>query len=114
MRMWMVDPKILCKKHLLGEHGELHKFKHTFEKKHKKTGYIINNCIEPQSMERRHEELALELKSRNYNHSSPYQMPDISYLPQNEREYQIDKDKALQDLLDRCEDCRAQYKKEKV
>lgn len=24
MRMWMVDPKIMCRKHLLGEHLELH------------------------------------------------------------------------------------------
>ena len=24
MRMWMVNPEILCRKHLLGEHVELH------------------------------------------------------------------------------------------
>lgn len=24
MRMWVVNPKILCRKHLLGEHVELH------------------------------------------------------------------------------------------
>lgn len=24
MRMWMVDPTIMCRQHLLGEHYELH------------------------------------------------------------------------------------------
>jgi hypothetical protein len=35
MRMWLVDPALLCDKHLLGEHGELHKFQHCFVKGHK-------------------------------------------------------------------------------
>jgi hypothetical protein len=24
MRMWMVPPKVMCRKHLLGEHVEIH------------------------------------------------------------------------------------------
>ena len=32
MRMWMVDPKWLCRKHLLWEHVEIHK--HNFVKHH--------------------------------------------------------------------------------
>jgi hypothetical protein len=27
MMMWMIDPVLLCRKHLLGEHGEIHKFR---------------------------------------------------------------------------------------
>ena len=26
MRQWMVDPRLLCRKHLLGEHVENHMF----------------------------------------------------------------------------------------
>ena len=32
MRMWLVDPKKLCREHLLGEHLEMHMF-----------AYSINN-----------------------------------------------------------------------
>ena len=32
MRMWMIDPKLLCRKHLLGEHLEIHMFVGTINK----------------------------------------------------------------------------------
>jgi len=35
MRMWMVDPRLLCNQHLIGEHGEIHKFLPSFRKGHK-------------------------------------------------------------------------------
>jgi len=41
MRMWMVEPKLLCKKHLLGEHNEIHKHRHNFVKKHSVKGRIV-------------------------------------------------------------------------
>ena len=37
MRMWMIDPTLLCRKHLLGEHGELHKFIPSFRKQYSVT-----------------------------------------------------------------------------
>jgi len=40
MRMWMIDPSLLCRKHLLGEHNEIHKHRHNFEKHHSVTGRI--------------------------------------------------------------------------
>ena len=36
--MWMIHPKFLCKKHLIGEHGEIHKFRPSFVKGHKIEG----------------------------------------------------------------------------
>ena len=35
MRMWMIDPTMLCTKHLLGEHVELHMFVGTINKNKK-------------------------------------------------------------------------------
>lgn len=32
MRMWMIDPKLLCRKHLLGEHNEIHKHLPSFRR----------------------------------------------------------------------------------
>jgi len=100
MRMWMVDPKLLCRKHLLGEHGEIHKFRHNFVKKHRMAGRM--GQIEPAKMEERHDLLAQEMLNRGYNHQSPYEQPDISHLPT----MIVDINKSLQDLCERCEECR--------
>jgi len=104
MRMWMVDPRILCRKHLLGEHGELHKHRHNFEKKHSMTGR--RGQIEPASMQARHDELAKEMERRGYNHRSPYTQPDISYLP---ADMTVDVMESLADLCSRCSECATNY-----
>ena len=72
MRMWMVNPKCLCRQHLLGEHNEIHKavgnLNHSgiWTKALTKKGYL-----EPQHFISRHNRLAKEMKCRNYNHKSP-------------------------------------------
>jgi hypothetical protein len=113
MRMWMINPKFLCRKHLLGEHGELHKHKWTFEKRHKKDNYIKNNCIEPKSMKKRHDELAKEIVNRSYKHNSPFTSPDISYLPIEHQEYKINLLNSIQDLHSRCSECLKLYQEQK-
>lgn len=106
MRMWMINPKLLCRKHLFGEHGEIHKFKHNFEKKHSINKRIEQGQIEPDSMEVRHDELASEMLRRGYNHKSPYSIPDLSYLSDNQRYFKVDRHKAILDLHNRCEECK--------
>lgn len=85
MRMWMINPKLLCNRHLLGEHGELHKFLPSFHKKHKVDGRIYPIVqIELSSYKARHDELATEMLARGFNHNSPINeadLPDFSYLP---------------------------------
>lgn len=97
--MWMIDPKIMCRQHLLGEHGEIHKHRHNFVKKHKVSGR--EGQIEPKSMKSRHDELALEMNRRGYNHKSPYDQPDISHLP----DMLVDKEKSIKILIHRCSEC---------
>lgn len=107
MRMWMINPKLLCKKHLLGEHNELHKHRHSFVKKHSISGRITPVVqIEPSSMERRHNVLAKEMLNRNYNHKSDYNQPDISYLQNNERYATVDVNNSINDLKQRCHECK--------
>lgn len=96
----MVDPKILCKSHLLGEHGEIHKHRHNFVKKHRMAGR--NGQIEPSAMQRRHDELVKEMVQRGYNHQSPFFQPDVSHLPL----MVVDREESLRLLLDRCIECR--------
>ncbi len=106
MRMWMINPELLCKKHLLGEHGEIHKHRHNFVKQHRITKRISPVVqIEPSSMESRHDMLAAEMIRRGYNHSSPYSQPDISYLKDDEKLAKVDINNSLMDLTTRCPEC---------
>lgn len=107
MRMWMVSPKLLCDKHLLGEHGEIHKHRHVFEKGWSIEGRITGDPqIEPLSMKSRHDELAEEMLARKMNHKSPYSMPDLSkYDMKMLSKAIVDKIKAYTDLISRCSNC---------
>lgn len=109
MRMWMVDPRIMCRRHLLGEHGELHKFLHNWMKRHRIDGRIADNAMEPLSYQTRHDSLAREMHARGYRHRSPLTQPDFSYLPIEQRAYRIDPIRNRDRLLARCPDCRQIY-----
>ena len=107
MRMWMINTKLLCRKHLLGEHNEIHKHRHCFVKKHSIKGRIEPNIqIEPASMQSRHDELAQEMLNRGYNHKSDYIQPDISYLSEKHRLAKVDKIISIKDLKKRCLKCK--------
>lgn len=109
MRMWMVPPEVMCKKHLLGEHGELHKFLHNWRKQHRIDGRIAGNAMEPLSYQDRHDRLAEEMLRRGYNHASPLEQPDFSYLPEKQRGYRVNVEDSLDLLLGRCEECRGRW-----
>lgn len=101
----MVDPKIQCKQHLLGEHNEIHLLTGSLRKKRSIHGYVVNNCVELSSMKKRHDELVEEMVRRGYNHESPLVVPDYDYLPSCDRDYLIDRTKNLILLVTRCEMC---------
>ena len=109
MRMWMVDPRILCRKHLLGEHSELHKFLPSWKKRHSIKGRVASNSIEPLSYVERHEDLAVEMLKRGYKHESPLSAPDFSYLDVGYLNTKVDREKALRLLLDRCPECKERF-----
>lgn len=106
MRMWMVPPGELCRKHLLGEHGELHKFLHNWQKKHKVDGRLAINAMEPSSYKARHDALAAEMIKRGYHHGSSLEQPDFSYLPDEQQQFRVDVEQNRKLLLERCESCR--------
>ena len=116
----MINPLCLCSKHLLGEHVEHHMFIGTFKKKLKIDGYIKNNLIEPLSLIKRHNILAWELIRRKFikynkftehltwiNENEFYNL--IDYLPQEQLNYKINQENAINDLLSRCLLCRERY-----
>jgi hypothetical protein len=74
VRIWDVDPRLLCRKHLLGEHRELHGLWniHVLEK----SGYsrhpeTIRWAGKLAALHARHELLVEEMTRRGYRHGSP-------------------------------------------
>lgn len=107
MRQWMVDPRIMCRKHLLGEHVEHHMFIGAINKGISVAGYLRDNLLEPESLYTRHAELVKEMESRGYNHKSP--LPDHIPLAPDASIVKINKYASLVDLLIRCPECRSRF-----
>ena len=76
MRVWDIHVKHLCRKHLLGEHRELHGLWNILTKHGGKGGYSQHPETKRwvgklKALYERHESLVLEMKKRGYNHNSP-------------------------------------------
>jgi hypothetical protein len=97
--MWMVDPKILCLHHLLGEHLECHMFAGCLNKGKKVDGYIKNGILETKSIKSRHDELASEMIGRGYRHNTPLKDGDYGDFGH------VCREKSLKELLSRCKVC---------
>jgi len=109
MRQWMVDPKIMCRQHLLGEHLEHHMFVGTILKGGDITGFLANNLLEPSSLAIRHSQLVEEMKRRGYNHHSPLPHFETVECPATF----IDRSASLDELLRRCPECRQRHEENK-
>jgi 3-methyladenine DNA glycosylase Tag len=70
-RMWMINPKKLCRQHLLGEHKELHQLLGSLKKQKSIKGHIEKGQVEVHKIESRHKALVKEMKARGYKHQSP-------------------------------------------
>lgn len=103
MRMWLVDPKLLCRQHLLGEHRELHMFVGHIKRRKDVAGYMYGGLLDPSKLQSRHAELAREMERRGYFDCSPLEEVDTSYI------YGVacvDIEANLKDLASRCQECR--------
>ena len=100
MRMWMVDPRMMCRKHLLGEHVELHMLVASMRNGIRLHGFLDNKLIETHNVERRHEQLVREMKRRGFNHASP-----LVKVPRR-RGGRVDRHANLLELARRCRLCR--------
>ena len=97
----MLPPSIMCRKHLLGEHVEMHMLVGTLLKGISVQGYIDNQLVELEHIRARHQELVEEMTERGYNHKSP--LPDYPEVSGGV----VDREENLRDLATRCPDCRA-------
>jgi hypothetical protein len=104
MRMWMVKPALMCRKHLLGEHVELHMLASHLRLGRKVDGFVAHNCVEPSAIARRHKALAAEMIKRGYKHASPLTQPPVG--THQHLTARVDVAAALDELTTRCVDCR--------
>lgn len=105
MRMWNINPKLLCSQHLRGEHYETHKIAGCIEKNKSIKGYIETGLVEVHNLKIRHDELVLEMKDRDMDHKSP--LPDIELYQAGK----IDIDENIRELMGRCEYCKGRIVK---
>jgi hypothetical protein len=68
--MWMVDPKLMCDQHLIGEHVELHMLVGTIKNNKSIKGYL-NGLVEPNLIIQRHSQLVNEMTWRKMKHKTP-------------------------------------------
>ena len=108
MRMWMVNPKIMCRQHLLGEHVEIHMFIGTINLQKQVTGYLEKGLLEIHNLYSRHEELVEEMKRRGYNHFSNVGDKWKCVEPKGK----IDSVKNYEELSNRCSRCKSRILKE--
>ena len=78
--MWNVEPSKMCKRHLLGEHVEMHMFVGAIMKGKRIDGYIIRGLVETQNLETRHNALASEMRRRGMRHKSPLTQPAVAAI----------------------------------
>jgi hypothetical protein len=77
------------------------------------TKRLENRQIFPALMKKRHDELAKEMLNRGMKHESPYEITDISYLPDIQATRR-DLNNNIADLKMRCKDCKELLEKTDV
>jgi hypothetical protein len=104
MRMWNIEPKKMCRQHLLGEHVECHMFVGCLNKNKSIQGYIDKGLVEVHNIEKRHNKLVCEMKRRGFNHKSP--LPKYK----NKIAGKINSKMNTIELNKRCPECRKMLK----
>jgi hypothetical protein len=72
--MWMVNPKMMCNQHLLGEHVELHMLVGNIKRGKSIDGFLAG-LVDPSLAVQRHEDVVKEMVHRGMNHKSPLDCP---------------------------------------
>lgn len=103
MRMWMVNPRRMCRQHLLGEHVEIHMLVGSINRGISIKGFLDGELVEPQNVRRRHDQLALEMQRRGYNHKSPLKQTLF------EHRGRVDRLVSAAELVRRCAACAAMW-----
>ncbi len=101
MRMWIgISPTMLCSRHLLGEHYEIHKAVGCILKDKSLVGWTSRGFLEVHNIPSRHFDIATEMERRGYKHKSP--LPDCKFYWEGKASVLENTD----ELKYRCVDCK--------
>lgn len=110
----MVPPETMCRKHLLGEHVEIHMFLGSLKKGKSVAGFLERRLLEPGSLLERHDELAGEMAKRGYVHKSLILKEEadaaLERLSEKERAVKVDREASKVELGRRCGECGGKLK----
>ena len=95
----MLPPSLMCDRHLLGEHVELHMLVGSLLKGRSIQGFLVRGLLEPQHVKERHAELVQEMVRRGMNHKSPLEEIQGPYGA-------VDRLASLKELYTRCARCK--------
>jgi hypothetical protein len=98
--MWGVNPILLCNKHLLGEHVEMHMFVGAIKKGTSIKGFVENKLVDTCLIKNRHDELAKEMQKRGMVHKSPLEYIDTL------QQCSVDICENKKELQNRCSECK--------
>ncbi len=105
MRMWNIDPRLMCRKHLCGEHVEMHMFVGSIRKGKSIDGHVRLGQVETARIGERHDALAAEMILRGYKHASPLKQPECEHVGH------VDAAASLAELARRCPECYARQQR---
>ena len=106
MRMWMLPTAGMCRKHLLGEHVELHMLLGSLRRGKNIEGFLSGGLVDPQRIFVRHQELVAEMTRRGFKHNSPLDEHECAALAAGFADRAIiDIAANARDLHQRCPDC---------
>ena len=100
--MWNVDPKILCRQHLLGEHREMHALIGSLRKGRSIKGHIEKGQVEVHNILKRHDALAKEILRRGWRHIKPLSAKGVKLYKAGK----VDSAENKKELGRRCPECR--------
>lgn len=110
MRMWLVSPGEMCRRHLLGEHVELHMFLGSIAKGNSLEGYVSRGFFQADKLVERHEDLVKEMIRRGYRHNSLVSDSQKemlwNWMRENPGKCIVDSEISRRELASRCEACR--------
>jgi hypothetical protein len=95
----MVNPRLMCRRHLLGEHVECHMFAGTIKRGIGVKGYLDKGLLEIHNLQSRHDKLAGEMERRGYRHKSPLESPS------NIKAGKVNRMRSRSELSSRCAEC---------
>jgi hypothetical protein len=103
MRQWHVDPRLLCRQHLLGEHVEHHMLIGCLSKGKSIEGFIRDGLVAVHTIVERHDAVAAEMVRRGMNHKKP--LPKGAQALLYEAGH-VDPEANRKELARRCTACR--------